>query len=315
MNKASKSRNQKELVNQLVNSFSDHRSIQINNNTNSGSSTNFGNFDAINLTPWDYNLDSNIEIKTEKDLAIDTKDFCITPDPEDIGDNLSPSVYFDWYSMHNIYVGDKNSVSFASLKTDSNAYEEQYLSLKIFLAGCSAFYKRELSTILFPVFVHFYIDLINKPDHPTAVSFYNKFQSEHIEQHKDLIQDLIKITSHTQIDLYPKIDEFLEQKISIKFSPQIYLYLLQHLRHGNYTLVLQVLNNFFVLKWSSSALNFQEDLHTLGDDVGASCRYKLTLKEQQNIESLRKSIRDVENMANTLKPSICLFSFGNAYQG
>ena len=319
MNKftAKSKRQRTEEVNELVSWYKQQRSIT--NKTESSSSSTCDNLSSLNLTPWDYNLDANIVIKTEKDLALDTKDFGLNLEPELPGLSLPPKEYFEWLKMQSIHTGNKNSVSFASMKTDASSYEEQYLSLKIFMAACNTVYKRELSGILYPIFVHFYLDLIVKPDYTTAQSFFNKFNHDHDEQQKELLQNLPKITSYNQLKIYLNIKEFREHKISLKLSPHVYLYLLQHLRHGNYTLVLQTLNRRFSIKTSNvmSTNKTLEEVETLEDEFDFFDEYGIpwSSSEQQAIDNLQKSIAEINNSSKILKPSICLYSYINAYHG
>lgn len=318
MSKVKTKRQRVEEVFDLVTWYKQQRSVT--SKSQSSSNSNCDNLNSLNITPWDYNLDANIIIKTEKDLALDTKYFGLNFEPELQGQNLPPKEYFDWLRMQSIHTGEKNSVSFASLKTDPSSYEEQYLSLKIFLAACNSSYKRELSGILLPIFVHFYLDLVGKPDCATAKFFYNKFNHDHDEQYKDMLQDLSKITTTAQLAQYSVVKDIREHKTNLKLSPQVYLYLLQHLRHGNYTLVLQTLNRHFSIKNSNvlSTNKYMDDLDPNLDDVfdvfEDHCA-TLSASEQQDVDNLRRAIAELHNSSKVLQPSICMYSFHNAYQG
>ena len=304
---------QSEELAELVSSYKKQRSIEKKSQLEAGPS-------GLNLNslsfPWECNLDSNIEIKTEKDLQLDTKDFGLSAEPEPPLESVPPKKFFQWYKMHNFHAGEKNAVSFSSMMTDSSSYEEQYLGLKIFLAACSASYKRELSSILFPLFVHFYLDIVCKPDLSIAQAFYNKFHTDHEENHKDLLQFLPKISMQSQIAQNTPINELRKSKIILKLSIHVYNYFLQHLRHGNFSLVLQTLNRYFTIRSSSSFNNgqyfnenFQDDVEEVMDDP-----YCLPL-EQAAIDRLRNSIDEMGKCSKLLKPSICMYSVHNAHQG
>jgi len=298
--KTSKSQ-KSDSLNQLLTNYGDQRSIGLQSEQQKTSESSFNNLMSLNLSPWDYNLDSNIEIKSSLDV-------------EQIGLDLPINQYLEWYKMHHSCVGDKNAVSFASMKIESDAYEEQYLSLKLFLAGCNSHYKRELACIMFPMFVHFYLDLIHKPDLVAAQSFYNKFNTEHDESlKKDVLRNLIKITSATQIQLYSNIHSFRKHKFILKLSTQVYMYLIEHLRHGNYTLVLQTFNTHFILK-SSTSLPINTNGHNINNKIEQP-RKSLTADKKEELVTLEKTIKDMNNTAHVLKPSICIFSFVNAYEG
>lgn len=304
-----------EEVNDLVSSYKRQRSFGTRNQS-SNCSSSLSSLGSFNL-PWDCNLDSNIVIKTEKDF--ESRDFGISTEPECIAQTLPLKEYFEWYKMRNMHTGDKNSVSFSSMMTDSSSYEEQYLSLKIFLAACSPSYKRELSGILFPLFVHFYLDLINKSDNNTAQGFYTKFHQDHEENHKELLQYLPKVVTQSQLVLFPMVHELRKTKITLKLSPYVYCYFLQHLRHGNYSLVLQNLNRYFSIKLSGSFQNDHFiDEHNKNDDkndIFQSYGTIIQSDEQNAIDNLQTSITEIKRCTKLLKPSICLYSFTNTFQG
>ena len=311
-NSSTKAGHSEELA-ELVSSYKKQRSIEKKPPLGAGPSGL--NLNSLSL-PWECNLDSNIEIKTEKDLQLDTKDFGLSAEPEPPLESIPPKKFFQWYKMHNFHSGEKNSVSFSSMMTDSSSYEEQYLGLKIFLAACSASYKRELSSILFPLFVHFYLDIICKPDLSTAQAFYNKFHNDHEETHKELLQFLPKIAMQSQIAQNTPINELRKSKIILKLSIHVYNYFLQHLRHGNFSLVLQTLNRYFTIRSSSSFNsgqcfneNFQDDVEEVLEDP-----YCLP-QEQAAIDRLKNSIDEMGKCSKLLKPSICMYSVHNAHQG
>lgn len=319
MNKylSSYKRKRTEEVNELVSWYKQQRSFS--NRSQPSTSSGLGSLNALNITPWDYNLDANIVIKTEKDLAIDTRDFDINIESEPQGSSVPPREYFEMLGMDSMQTGGRNAVSYASMMTDASAYEEQYLSLKIFLAACNASYKRELSSILFPIFIHFYLDLIAKPDFPTAQSFYNKFHHDHEEHEKEVTQFISKITLVSQIVLYPSVNELRSNKINLKLSHSVYLYLLQHLRHGNYTLVLQTLNRHFTVKtsnilYSNKSIAYLADSDTEEDFIEKSFS-TWSDAEQLTVKNLQNSITELQKSSKILKPSICLYSFVNAYHG
>jgi WD40 associated region in TFIID subunit. len=305
---------------ELLSSYKKQRAFISKNNQGSGSSSGL-NLNSLSL-PWE-SLDSNIVIKTEKDLQLDSRDFGLNTEKEEpIGESVPPKEFFQWYEMKNLHCGEKNSVSFSSMMTDSSSYEEQYLGLKIFLAACSTSYKRELSTILFPLFVHFYLDLVNKSDSNAAQEFYKKFHKDHEENHKDLLQYLPKITIHSQIVQFPIVHELRKSKIVLKLSISVYNYFLQHLRHGNYSLVLQNLNRYFTMRSSSSFISgqcFDDSINDGDEDIDMESYEPFesirSSSEQNSIDNLKRSIMEMNRCTKLLKPSICVYSIHNTYQG
>ena len=318
--KSSKTSGPSEELSELVSAYKKQRSIE--QKSQSGAGPSGLNLNSLSL-PWECNLDSNIVIKTEKDLQLDTKDFGLNTETEPVViESVPPKEFFQWYKMHNFHSGEKNAVSFSSMMTDSSSYEEQYLGLKIFFAACSASYKRELSAILFHVYVHFYIDLVAKPDVSTAQTFLEKFRNDHEESHKDMLQILPKITLNSHVAHYPLIHELRKSKIVLKLSLHVYNYFLQHLRHGNFSLVLQTLNRYFTIR-SSSSFNYghyfkdnEKENKDQTDIVMEELNEPYCSSTEQNaIDNLKESISNMDICGKLLKPSICVYSFHNAHQG
>ena len=304
-----------EEVNKLVLAYKDQRSISRKPEAES-STTLLSNLNTLNLSPWNYSLDPNIVIKTEKDLAFDKKYSEGSEDLKSI--SFTAKDFFEWFKMYNTQTGEKNAVYFASIKPESSSYEENYLSLKFFLAGCNTSFKRELSTLLCPIFVHFYLDLLAKPDLSAAQSFFSKFNHDHEEHQKELIENLSKLTDINQLKLYKNIKLLRDFKTVVKLSPNVYLYLLQHLRHGNYTLVLQTLNFRFCIKTSHANLNSKscDDLEAYNSEFDEfNFSWSTTVTEQQALNSLNQSIVALNGSSKLFKPSICLYSFQNNFKG
>ena len=61
--------------------------------------------------------------------------------------------------------------------------EDNYSSLRDWINNSSDKYKQELFAILYPVFIHCYIDLIEKGFPEEAVEFMNRHSKEHSDAH------------------------------------------------------------------------------------------------------------------------------------
>ena len=312
---ARKQRPRTEEIEDLVSLYKQRRSIE--RNATSSSAVSSTNINALNLSPWDYSLDQNIVIKTERDLVFDSKSFSgidVSSDP-DSHYYSSTKDYFDEMKMDCMHTGAKNSVTFSSVRTEANAYEEQYISLKAFLAACNCSYRKELAGMMFPIFVNFYLDLVLKEETSAAQTFYSKFAHDHEDLHRDLIKTLSTTTSPALVELNCSVKEFKEQKSRLNLSLKVYNYLLQHLRHGNYTLVLQTMNQRISVNTNQEGDLLNVVNSELCQDFDDYDEISLCSQEEQSkVEALQKSIMDMNNL-KTNNPSICLYTFQNTNQG
>ena len=63
---------------------------------------------------------------------------------------------------------------------DPSLYEDLYRNLKSFIDSCLDIHKVELSTILYPVFVHMYLELVYNGHEWNAADFYGKFWKDQV---------------------------------------------------------------------------------------------------------------------------------------
>uniref|UniRef100_A0A1B6DPN1 TFIID subunit TAF5 NTD2 domain-containing protein n=1 Tax=Clastoptera arizonana TaxID=38151 RepID=A0A1B6DPN1_9HEMI len=91
-----------------------------------------------------------------------------------------------------------NVLSAYKSEGDPNVYEEAYTDLKKFVEGALDIYKHELGMILYPVFVHMYLELVYNGHEEKAIKFMDKFSIDqeiyYQEDLKRLSYDLFFVT-------------------------------------------------------------------------------------------------------------------------
>ncbi|XP_052746733.1 transcription initiation factor TFIID subunit 5 isoform X2 [Bicyclus anynana] len=102
-------------------------------------------------------------------------------------------------------------------ESDPYSYEFAYDSLKKFVENSLDVYKYELSTLLYPVFVHMYLILILYDHNEHAIKILEKFGPEQDEYYQDDLKRLCAVKNKDQV----KGNELAEIYSSNKFQVQL----------------------------------------------------------------------------------------------
>ncbi|KAI8339358.1 WD40-repeat-containing domain protein [Chlamydoabsidia padenii] len=85
---------------------------------------------------------------------------------------------------------------------DPDAYATSYHQLREWIGNALDLYKPDLSTLLYPIFVHIYLDLVSKDLQEQAHYFLNHYRSDHMNgdrNHENEVNQLDKITTPQQV--------------------------------------------------------------------------------------------------------------------
>ena len=221
--------------------------------------------------------------------------------------------------------GMGNLVSFGAKKSDFNSHEEQYISLKAFLAASNSTYRRELMDLVFPVFTLLIVDLVSKGSWLNAQAFFTKYSHDHEDSHGGDLEQLSKLVNTKELHSEERIiiEEIKHKKFKLLLSSKVFGYLLQHLRNNNHSLLLQMINKSIEIKTvdNSGPRPEEEELEINSGftdanlkEANAEFRSGLSNGYDYVVQDLEDVISKL-NFTRTIKPSICLYSFVNAFQG
>lgn len=82
---------------------------------------------------------------------------------------------------------------------DPKIYESVYMELKHFIENSLDIYKHELGMILYPVFVHMYLELVYNNHEEEAVRFMNRFKPDQEDYYQDDLRKLSYVTKRDQM--------------------------------------------------------------------------------------------------------------------
>jgi len=123
-------------------------------------------------------------------------------------------------------------------------YSESYSALRDWGMSSLDMYRPELLSILFPVFVHCYLDLVEKNYGIEAMKFLQAHRGDHIKKHGTEIGRLESLTNANQMKENPFIQNFRQYKFHITMCRYAFELLLAFLHEKKFMLILSILNHY-----------------------------------------------------------------------
>ncbi|KAG9314306.1 TFIID and SAGA subunit [Chiua virens] len=118
------------------------------------------------------------------------------------------------------------------LSVDPTDKQEGFKDLETWVEGSLDMYKPEFRPILYPIFCHFYLDLIQKGFKEAAIRFYSTFAPTLTPSHNSTLHHLstLLLPSHVQLDSLAQ--RFLNEKYIIRMSRSGFSLLIGWLTEG-----------------------------------------------------------------------------------
>ncbi|KAI8092762.1 WD40-repeat-containing domain protein [Halteromyces radiatus] len=127
---------------------------------------------------------------------------------------------------------------------DPVTYDISYKSLREWIENSLDWYKPELRSVLFPIFVHAYLDLIQKRQIDQAKELFTTYQSDHIEVHTPDLKRLesIKEPQHVRENELAQI--YRNNKYNLRMSSVPFELFLSYLQDNRFMLLLRIVNQY-----------------------------------------------------------------------
>lgn len=158
-------------------------------------------------------------------------------------------------------------LSFSSeLESSPAQYHEGYGKLRSWAYSSLDLYKHELLRVLYPVFVHCFMDLIAKGHIQEARIFFNGFREDHEMMHSRDLQKLEGVLSPSHLEEMEFAHSLRQSKFNIKICQYSYDLLLQYLHKTQSVVMLGLINehiNFQVSPGQPSSLSDDAEVVTL----------------------------------------------------
>ncbi|XP_014677926.1 PREDICTED: transcription initiation factor TFIID subunit 5-like [Priapulus caudatus] len=114
---------------------------------------------------------------------------------------------------------------------DPSIYEDQYLTIREFIEESLDTYKCELSMLLYPLFVHLYLELVYNEHESKAKRFFIRFSAQQEDYLQEDLRQLRMVTKKEHMEENEHIMEnFRTSKYVIRMSRDSYTLLKRHLQ-------------------------------------------------------------------------------------
>ncbi|CAH9096690.1 unnamed protein product [Cuscuta epithymum] len=145
-------------------------------------------------------------------------------------------------------------------------YHDQYSKLRSWADSSLDLYKHELLRVLYPVFIHCFMDLVAKGHIQEARAFFNSFREDHEMIHLRDLQKLEAVLSPSHLQEMEFAHSLRQSKVNIKMCQYSYELLLRYLHRAHATVMLGMINehiNFEVSTGQPGSVSDDADVVTL----------------------------------------------------
>lgn len=130
---------------------------------------------------------------------------------------------------------------------DPDIYEETYSNLIKFVESSLDTYRHELAMILYPVFVHMYLELVYNEHELQAIKFMEKFGREQEGYYADDIQKLSYLTKKEHMKGNEFMDGFRSGQFTVRMSRDTYNFLKRHVQDKKNTVLQNIIQEHLYL--------------------------------------------------------------------
>ncbi|XP_034951063.1 transcription initiation factor TFIID subunit 5 isoform X2 [Chelonus insularis] len=156
---------------------------------------------------------------------------------------------------------------------DPALYEKAYSELKKFVESSLDIYKHELGTILYPVLVHMYLELVYNNHSEQAKQLMEKFSGNLEDYYQNDLKRLSHMTKREQMAGNELTDTFKSNQFIIRISRDTLSILKRHLQEKKHSVLLNIIQeHLYFDMYEGVARNKQQIEATSGATLGEATR-------------------------------------------
>lgn len=144
----------------------------------------------------------------------------------------------------------------------SETYVQVYILLRDWIDGTLDLYKPKLQKVLYPIFVHSYLDLLQKNDPEMAIYFFESFRIEHEVLHGYDIRALAQLKTASDVEEIEIAQLYRKNKYRINFTRSTFDLLVQFLFENEVNgsgIIIRLLNQYIDIKITMPQVEGKED--------------------------------------------------------
>ncbi|KAI6680339.1 hypothetical protein NL676_034220 [Syzygium grande] len=160
-------------------------------------------------------------------------------------------------------------LSFTESESSPVRYHDGYSKLRMWAHSSLDLYKHELLRILYPVFIHCFMDLVAQGHIQEARTFFNSFRDDHVMMHSADLLKLEGVLSPSHLEEMEFAHYLRHKKANIKICQYSYDLLLQYLHKKQSMTMLGIINEH---------INFQVtpgQPMSISEDVGVEMMFPI----------------------------------------
>ncbi|XP_037775451.1 TAF5-like RNA polymerase II p300/CBP-associated factor-associated factor 65 kDa subunit 5L [Penaeus monodon] len=231
-----------------------------------------------------------------------------------------------------------NTFTFSTTSTQHTHVDHQYVRLKSWMMEASEPCRSELSQVLFPLFVHLYLELVAATGRQAANKFFKKHYQVFLvnRDYENTLSQVVSassINSSGDMNSSPVIQNLKSGKYLVRLSELTLNYFLRYLKSSENPTLLQIFNTYIEVEvdesgaGSSGAVFRGPDLNTssstalvnghtpdsLSSDASAYAADGMDCspEELRKVKDIMARVRSAQPTA----PSLCVYTVTNAYNG
>lgn len=156
---------------------------------------------------------------------------------------------------------------------DPDIYEDTYTNFKRFVESSLDSYRHELAMILYPAFVHMYLELVYNEHEEQAVKFMERFGPEQEEYYQEDIKRLSCLTKKDHMKGNEFMDNFRSGQFTVRMSRDTYNFLKRHLQDKKNTVLQNIIQEHLYLDVYEGIARMKAQLDaTAGAFLGEAAR-------------------------------------------
>lgn len=125
---------------------------------------------------------------------------------------------------------------------EPSVYIEQYRKLREYVSNSLDMYKVELEQLLFPIFVHCFLEMIKRSHAETAAEFFKEYEHDHVFLYKAEINALQGLSTQQHIDKSSLAKDYLDHKFGLRMASHTFHILRSFLHDNKLVLLLSIVN-------------------------------------------------------------------------
>uniref|UniRef100_A0A8C5MQL4 TATA-box binding protein associated factor 5 like n=1 Tax=Leptobrachium leishanense TaxID=445787 RepID=A0A8C5MQL4_9ANUR len=215
-----------------------------------------------------------------------------------------------------------NAVSSVPCQVEPQQYEFQFARLRNFLSDVDSPSSREVTKLLYPLFIYLHLDMVQNNLKSAVDSFYSRFHCMFLQNpsQKDIIEQLQTTMTMQDIHSNFKLRALLDNKFVVRLQEESYSFLLRYLQSDNNTALCKALTQHIQLdvqpiKRTEYQIYANGGSSSRGENnnLEASDVPAPILQNEVALEQLQDCIKRVKDGPPSLT-TICFYAFYNTEQ-